>query len=134
MNQDISKELVTLRQRTGESSSIAVEIKKIDKKSRLKNALKILSIYWLLSMLSIFLPLVHFLLVPGLFFLGIFLSYKKYEKNILLLSTSFACLSCKKVIFSKERLESLPLSIEITCPSCLVVNFLNSNTDGRERK
>ena len=124
---EISQKITAvLKQNTGQSTSISIKIKKVDKKNKWKKALKTFGLFCLLSIFFLPFPIIHFLLPPGIFFLGIFLAYKNYSKNIMILGTQIKCLACKKNISIEERLETYPLSMELTCPNCLNVSQLNA--------
>lgn len=63
-----------------------------------KKSLQKLGLFWGMSLFSVFLPVVHFVLTPLFFVLGIYLSVRARKFRHEILSGTIACPHCKKDI------------------------------------
>lgn len=69
-------------------------IREWDKKGRIKRALKTLAICWGLMIISILIPIAHFILVPSFLILGPFLAFKVYRTQSMLIGGTGKCPHC----------------------------------------
>ena len=83
---------------------------------RVKQALKKLALFWLGSLLSILIPVVHFVSVPVLFGLGIFFAYRSYKSEGQVLEGLTRCPHCQNEVPIKPAELQWPLT-EI-CQNC----------------
>jgi hypothetical protein len=87
-----------------------------DKASRLKRALKILCLLWIGAVVSIVIPGLHFILVPGLFLAGPIAAYFLYRQESAVSGGTIQCPSCKNTIPVVRSPNSWP--INVVCPRC----------------
>jgi hypothetical protein len=69
--------------------------KKID---RIKRALKSLGIFWAFAIFSILVPILHFILVPTFFCIGLYLVFRSSQLQLEILNGCILCPNCKKQI------------------------------------
>jgi len=100
----------------GHESSGEVYIQEYDEKARLKRALQMLGLCWGGAILAVFLPIVHFVLVPGLFLGGIFLAVYMHGIHSLVLGGKGICPSCGQDLPIAKGLDEWPL--EDVCTAC----------------
>lgn len=72
-----------------------LQLRTLEKSERLQKALRSLGFAWLISLGTVFIPVLHFVLVPGFFFFGIYLFAKTYRRDTFVVSGSGACPSCQ---------------------------------------
>lgn len=79
-------------------------------------SLKKLSLFWGIGFLCVFIPMLHFFLVPGFIIAGIYSFLKQYKNTHHLLAGSFRCPSCdetsevKNLYFHEDS--------KISCSNC----------------
>lgn len=83
---------------------------------KVKRAGKALGILWLVAFFTVFIPILHFVLVPLFFLGGIGFAVVTYMEKGLLLSGEIPCPNCKKPVTLPEETESWPNARR--CPSC----------------
>lgn len=93
-----------------------VEVELFHSSDRTKLILKKLAMFWGISILSILIPVFHFVTVPLFFFLGIFFAYRSSKSEGRVLSGKTHCPHCQSEVLVKEAELQWPLS-EI-CQSC----------------
>lgn len=71
-----------------------LEVKKFNPADKTRTALKKLALWWGLSILSILVPVFHFVLVPLFFFLGFFFARKGYKSEGEVLDGKTTCPHC----------------------------------------
>ena len=71
-----------------------LEIKTYNPAEKTRTAIKNLGIWWGLSIVSILIPVFHFVLVPLFFFLGFFFARKGYNSEGKVLSGHTTCPHC----------------------------------------
>jgi hypothetical protein len=103
---------------SGKSNPAIMHWTKYTPKERKTQAIKVLLTMWGLALLCVPIIVAHFILVPGFFFAGIFLSYKKLTAGEMDAETADGdCPSCGKAIsINLERDGSLPQWRY--CPDC----------------
>jgi hypothetical protein len=84
---------------------------------RMSRALIQLLIYWGLALVSIFIPVAHFILVPGFLIGGIFAAYRRVKEERTLLTVSAPCPQCRtdQKITPGGRFEP---GRTVDCPGC----------------
>ncbi|HEX7674066.1 MAG TPA: hypothetical protein VF412_07840 [Bdellovibrio sp.] len=82
-----------------------VYIEIFNQAQRTRVALKKLAIFWGIALVSVLLPVVHFVLVPLFFFLGFFFAYRGFKSEGQVLSGETTCPHCgTKVVVKKQEL------------------------------
>ncbi|QLY27014.1 hypothetical protein [Bdellovibrio sp. KM01] len=71
-----------------------LEIKVFNQADKTRTALKKLALWWGLSLISVLLPVVHFVLVPLFFFLGFFFAWKGFKSEGQVLDGRTTCPHC----------------------------------------
>ncbi|WP_413578474.1 hypothetical protein ACLVWU_08045 [Bdellovibrio sp. HCB290] len=71
-----------------------LEVKSFNPAEKTRNALKKLALWWGLSLVSILIPVFHFVLVPLFFFLGFFFARKGYKSEGQILNGETTCPHC----------------------------------------
>lgn len=110
---------ISIESNTADTQSGELRILSLSKEARTKTALKYLGGAWAMALFSIFLPLLHFVLVPGLFLAGPILAYLFYNKKEQMQAGTILCPKCKSEVPYKKQYVKWPLSI--TCTNCLNV-------------
>jgi len=93
-----------------------LEVHYFNSGERMMNALKKLALFWVLAILSILVPVLHFVLVPLFFFLGIFFFYRSYKSEGKVLAGTVSCPHCNTVMILNPTELHWPVS-EI-CQNC----------------
>lgn len=91
-------------------------VKSFSKKERGVRALKTLGVCWGLAVASVIIPIAHFILVPGFFIAGIFLSSHAYFTEKIILEGKGSCPKCRTPLQIKQSNYKWPLT-EI-CQNC----------------
>ena len=77
---------------------------------RMRRAVKALAITWGLAILAVFIPILHFLLVPILIILGPILASINYNKNSVILGGNAICPNCDNEFEIVRAADRWPLS------------------------
>jgi len=93
-----------------------VIIQTFNKAQRTQVALKKLAIFWGLAIISILIPVFHFVLVPLFFCLGFFFAHRGYKSEGEVLSGTTTCSHCNTEIIVKKAELNWPIT-EI-CQGC----------------
>lgn len=92
-------------------------INHFDQADRTKRALKFLGLSWLAAGVAVFIPIAHFVLVPGLVFLGIYLAISTFKTSQAMESADGSCPNCNESVSIKlEAKDALPKWTY--CPNC----------------
>jgi len=86
-------------------------------KEQKTRAIKTLLMFWLISMLSILIPIAHFFLVPGFFIVGIYMASKLWKVEKEGQSAKGECPACQKSI-SLDLEKNMDLPQWHNCPDC----------------
>ena len=87
-------------------------------RQRLKRALKALGISWGLGTIAVFIPGMHFILVPGLLIAGPFLAYNTYQIRNIISGGTGTCPQCGKSFSIVKAPLKWPLND--LCSACLI--------------
>jgi hypothetical protein len=71
-----------------------VSIEEFDQKTRMMRGLKTFGVFFACALVAIFIPLLHFVLVPGLTIAGIAFGYSAYQKPSLVRGGKGVCPKC----------------------------------------
>jgi hypothetical protein len=94
----------------GKEQSGEVRIQSFNPAQRLLRALKFLGICWGLALISVFIPIAHFFLVPGFFFAGLIISYFVYGMESVVLGGESICPNCGAFLPIARGKEKWPLT------------------------
>ncbi len=83
---------------------------------RLMQALKKLGLFWGIALLSVLIPVFHFVTVPLFFCLGLFFFYRGYKSEGLILGGEVNCPHCSEVVHIKPA--NLEWPVTEICQSC----------------
>jgi len=84
---------------------------------RRMRALGLLFGLWLAAAISIFIPVAHFFLVPGLFVAGIVMAWRAYRREEEGIDVRGKCPNCEdEIVLALEKERALPLWRR--CPKC----------------
>jgi hypothetical protein len=102
----------------GHEPTIAnVRLRQLSQRARFAGAFKTLGVCWLLAVVAVFMPVLHFVLVPGLLLLGPLLFLGKLAEGVTLLGATGPCPACGATITHRVKLRALP-KMEIRCDGC----------------
>jgi 4-hydroxybenzoate polyprenyltransferase len=107
---------VTITDARGKRSSGKLKVARWDKSFRTRRALKILGLFWGLALCSVVLPLVHFVLVPGLLLAGPFVAAFFYGQEGAILGGEGDCPSCGARFTVAKR--GVQAEFKQVCSSC----------------
>ena len=98
------------------SKNLSLDLVTIDKAIRVKRAIKSLAIFWACAGFSIFIPMLHFVLVPGFFLAGLFFAANAYSDDVQIKQTGVPCLKCDHEAIFKNLDDQFPKWA--TCENC----------------
>lgn len=93
-----------------------IKIRNLSVKERLKNGLKYFGLCLLASILFIFIPVLHFILVPAAILIGIITFYLQFRCREYCLENLIQCPDCQKQIPLKQKPIQWP--IHEVCGEC----------------
>ena len=102
---------------SGKTTQGTVTVISFDKKARMRRALKSLGTFWACAVGSIFIPVAHFLLVPGFFFFAIYMFFQRLGTPEIGKDARGTCPDCG----AEQGLELPPrwkLPQQVTCELC----------------
>ena len=99
------------------------EIRECQKKEKLVAAVKKLITFWGLALISIFIPVLHFVLVPLFILVGIGFFFVQFQKTHLIHRLSFKCPDCDQ----ENRIEKMYFkeTVRFRCEACSAQLILN---------
>jgi hypothetical protein len=101
---------------SGASASGTMQVEQWDKRARTARAARAWGICWLTAIGAVFLPLLHFFLVPALLLAGPVAAFFIVAQENIILGGKGACPSCQRAIpFPRQ---SLRFPISDHCPHC----------------
>lgn len=87
-----------------------VRIQIWDKKARLKRATKFWGAFWLMALVSVFIPGLHFILVPALLIIGPMIAWTIYQQDRVILGGEGKCPDCGATLQIARAQDHWPLS------------------------
>lgn len=81
-----------------------------DQPARTRRALKVLGICWLLAVVTVVIPLAHFVLVPGFFLAGPIAAWFVYSQQSVILDGSAICPNCGQSLPIAKSSDQWPLT------------------------
>jgi len=101
---------------SGKEIPVSFGIHVLSSEEKRKNALKGLAICWGLMLVTIPLPPIHWVTVPGLFFFGIYWFFRKLREGEHFEAATFACPECGATFPLAPQPVQNPLAF--VCPHC----------------
>lgn len=101
---------------SGKTTHVNIELKHLSAAEKRQLAFKSLGFFWLLSVVSIPLPPIHWVTVPGFFLFGIYKFFQKLREPTHVLPFNGKCPECEKEFPVKEQVAVNPLAF--VCPHC----------------
>lgn len=102
-----------------DSTSGTAEIRELTRGEVLKNVLKILGLFWGLALLSVFLPVIHFFLVPAFILSGLAAAVRARKHRQEIVQGSVSCPNCSALNQLQKKSVLWPQTE--TCASCSCV-------------
>jgi len=102
---------------SGKATRGTVTVISFDKKARTRRAFKALGTFWACAVGSIFIPVAHFLLVPGFFFFAILQFFQRLGTPELGKGATGTCPDCG----AEQKLDLPPrwkVPQQVTCKNC----------------
>ncbi|WP_413944560.1 hypothetical protein [Bdellovibrio sp. HCB-162] len=93
-----------------------VYIKHFSPPERMSQALKKLALFWGIALVSVLIPVFHFVTVPLFFFLGLFFARRTYKSEGRVLSGETRCPHCQTEV--KVKPAELQWPITEICQNC----------------
>lgn len=94
----------------------SVDLIKLKKSERLKVCIKKFSLFFLLAAASVFIPVLHFFLVPVFLIISFYVGFKAYLTQYhLKLPSGCRCIECQKPLKADFLLDE---DLRIKCESC----------------
>jgi len=100
-----------------EPTAAVVRLRWVSKRGRLMAALKALGGFWLAAVAAVFLPLLHFILVPTLLLLGPLMFFWKLRESVTLLGADGPCPACGVPIAHRVQLPAAEHT-QVRCEAC----------------
>ena len=92
-----------------------VHYQEIHQAQRMISATKALMICWAVAGFCVFIPILHFVLVPGFFLLGVFMGINKYVDDKQIAGGNVPC-KCGSEVAISSRLDRFPFFV--SCQKC----------------
>jgi hypothetical protein len=108
--------LIRIRDSAREPVTSALEVENIPFPSRVLTGVGVLLGCWALAVATIFVPLLHFVLVPGFFFAGPVLGWLAAKNTVVVKSTVITCPKCGKETGIEPRSKGWPVGLR--CSHC----------------
>ncbi|RME89985.1 MAG: hypothetical protein D6767_07590 [Candidatus Hydrogenedentota bacterium] len=112
----MQREIEVIAKIDNKTSTGKLIAEEIPESVRKKSALKIGGLLFLLALAAVFIPILHFVLVPGLMissFVGAYMQYKKAEK---ILQAEIACPNCSSPL---EVTGTPKFPLHTDCRNCM---------------
>lgn len=105
-----------IKSNSGKEVLTPIETRALDTAERRKNALKGLGLCWLISLVTLPLPPIHWVTTPFFFFFGFYWAVRKMREGTFVREFHFSCPECNARVEVKER--PLAPTWEAVCPTC----------------
>lgn len=99
------------------STAAVARVRWVSKRGRLVAALQALAGFWLAAIAAVFLPLLHFVLVPSLLLLGPLMFFWKLRESVTLLGADGPCPACGVPIAHRVQLPAAQHT-QVRCEAC----------------
>jgi 4-hydroxybenzoate polyprenyltransferase len=111
-----SRALVRVTSLEGKESRGVVQLRSLGAAERAKRAAKMVGILWGLAVLSVFVPIAHFVLVPGFFLAGLVAAAMVYRTEIVVVGGEASCPKCGAAVSITPGTARWPM--RETCEAC----------------
>ena len=81
---------------------------------RMTRGLKIAGVLWLVAVVTLFVPILHFILVPSFLILGIVFGWAAWHDKAEVIRGEFICPNCKRTIPIPRESENFPCATRCT--------------------
>lgn len=106
-----------IRFKLDDEQSAGEAVKEVPSKAELrKRGLRAAMPFWLAAIPCVFIPLLHFILVPMLLAIGFFQGYSYWKGKALFKNGKVTCPRCQKALEFTEMAYEVPL--KVLCDSC----------------
>jgi len=114
----IEQRAVTLQDNDSHRQAARLQITHYDQTDRVKRTLQRLGFFWLLAGITLFIPIAHFVLVPGFLIAGPVMAYLTYQTREVRNHTTGTCPACgaADITLPMEAKDTLPKWSY--CPDC----------------
>ncbi|MBI5451628.1 MAG: hypothetical protein HY940_09765 [Gammaproteobacteria bacterium] len=110
-------QVVLLRDSKGGEAEACLQLTRFEPRERLQRAVRMLGICWGLALAAVFVPIVHFILVPGFLVAGVVMAIRRYRQPTEPNGLHGQCPGCQRaVVLRLEAGETLPQWKY--CPEC----------------
>ena len=100
-------------------SEMQIEYRSYSVKERTQKAIKTFAIFFGLAIFSVFIPVLHFFLVPVFLLLSFFLSYRKFKEIYVIDLGQLNCPGCSgKYKTTQLGISDLDQNIRLDCEHC----------------
>lgn len=119
---------VTLQIRDSQRDPVNTELEfeHINLGQRIGRAAIRLVVCWALAVATFFIPLLHFVLVPGFVVVGPVMAFLAFRSTVKVTSTSVTCPKCEKVSTIEKGLTGWPVTLR--CSHCSTTFFARPST------
>jgi hypothetical protein len=112
---DISRKVSIYTENTA-AREFPLKLTPVPKNIRVQRALKSLGIFWAAMVLGAFVPMLHFILVPGFFLAGLFFAANSYYDDVEVSRDPIPCVKCGQPLKLDNYGDHFPKSAH--CSSC----------------
>lgn len=110
-------QIVYVKPGTGIAEEGTLHRIRFNSSDRVLNAAKVLGVFWLIALITVFIPIAHFILVPSFFIAGPIMAFLRYRATSACKKITTRCPSCNKdVEIALEANVRLPMYTY--CPAC----------------
>jgi hypothetical protein len=114
---------VLLKTVAGRENKDTIELIHWTSSQRTMRALKMLGTFWGLALFSVFLPVLHFVLVPTFFLLGPIMAYGTYKQDAGIVAKDLVCPECGAVL--KVSAQKMKWPLLLNCNNCKTRVYLH---------
>jgi hypothetical protein len=114
---------VLLKTIAGKEQPDTIELIHWTPPQRTMRALKALGLFWGLAILAVFLPVIHFVLVPAFLILGPIFAINTYKQDASIVAKDLSCPECKAILKVSSQKMKWPLLL--TCGDCKTRIYLH---------
>lgn len=100
-----------------DDSPATVNLRRRNRRDRLAAVVKTWAICWLAAVAAVFLPLLHFILVPALFLGGPVYALAQYQEHTTLLGGTGPCPACGAAIKLTQKRRAVA-TVALRCDAC----------------
>ena len=116
---------VLLKTIAGNTHPDTIELIHWTPSQRTMRALKSLGIFWGLAVISVFLPVAHFVLVPMFLILGPIMAHGTYKQDASIVAKDLVCPECKAPLKVSSQKMKWPLLL--VCDNCKTRVYLHKS-------